>query len=267
MGIFHQTEVLDDDCGVSFLNVTERENIAKSLCQQVSASSFNHLDENSLKKVINEWDEEELKDIVEHDLETKTVQVQTLAMCDLAEALNIEEVPVEAGDLVSPRYLSPRDLCLVNGIDKMAIQEDATADHGDDKNGHETAEDEDSIKIVHPTSEFNDNGKRRKSVADLKNMFESFSEDPSVEDLDEKFDAFFDNVNDNLNEENPLSSFVLKTPSKSQPHLMETKSPIKMVLDMITPPPDADMDEEESNVPAAEDKIKLKNKSENSAKK
>jgi len=203
-------------------------------------------------------------------------------MCDLAEALNIEEVPVEAGDLVSPRYLSPRDLCLVNGIDKMAIQEDATADHGDDKNGHETAEDEDSIKIVHPTSEFNDNGKRRKSVADLKNMFESFSEDPSVEEdldekfdlvngfnklqnedliLDQKFDAFFDNVNDNLNEENPLSSFVLKTPSKSQPPLIETESPIKMVLDMITPPPDADMDEEESNVPAAEDKIKPKNKS------
>merc|ERR1719319_710844 len=47
---------------------------------------------------------------------------------------------------------------------------------------------------------------------------------------------------------------------------METESPIKMVLDMITPPPDADMDEEESNVPAAEDKIKPKNKSENSAK-
>merc|ERR1719319_1290442 len=208
MGIFHQTEVLEDDCGVSFLN----------------------------------------------DLETKTVQVQTLTMCDLAEALNIEEVPVEAGDLVSPR-----DLSLVNGIDKMAIQEDATADHGDDKNGHETAEDEDSIKIFHPTSEFNDNGededsikifhptsefndngKRRKSVADLKNMFESFSEDPSVEEdldekfdlvngfnklqnedliLDQKFDAFFDNINDNLNEENPLSSFVLKTPSKSQPPL------------------------------------------------
>merc|ERR1719319_1390283 len=120
MGIFHQTEVLEDDCGVSFLNDTEREHIAKSLCQQVS--SFNHLDENSLKKVINEWDAEELKDIVEHDLETKTVQVQTLAMCDLAEALNIEDVPVEAGDLVSPRYLSPRDLCLVNGIDKMAMK-------------------------------------------------------------------------------------------------------------------------------------------------
>merc|ERR1719319_1563233 len=278
MGIFHQTEVLDGDCGVSFLNDTERENIARSLCQQ--ASSFTHLDENSLKKVINEWDAEELKDIVEHDLESETIQVQTLAMCDLAEALNIEEVPVEAGDLVSPRYLSPRDLCLVNGIDKMAIQEDATADHGDDKNGHETAED--SIKIFHPTSEFNVNGKRRKSVADLKNMFESFSEDPSVEEdldekfdlvngfnklqnedliLDQKFDAFFDNVNDNLNEENPLSSFVLKTPSKSQPPLIETESPIKMVLDMITPPPDADMDEEESNVPAAEDKIKPKNKS------
>merc|ERR1719509_717079 len=71
MGIFHQTEVLDD-CGVSFLNDTERENIAKSLCQQVS--SFNHLDENSLKKVINEWDAEELKDIVEHDLETKLAE-------------------------------------------------------------------------------------------------------------------------------------------------------------------------------------------------
>merc|ERR1719319_1500619 len=84
MGIFHQTEVLEDDCGVLFLNDTERENIAESLCQQVS--SFNILDENSLKKVINEWDAEELKDIVEHDLETKTVQVQNpLAMCDLAE--------------------------------------------------------------------------------------------------------------------------------------------------------------------------------------
>jgi len=287
LGIFHQTElnesptedsetetlVSSNNSSCTGVDQLNHEILQTNIMGDLAPALDKNIQENGLMKGIEEMSLEEVNGMLEITSEEENKGLVN----------GIEEMTTEEVNGILEITSEEENNGLVNGIDKMNI-EAAPEDDNIAKvvlvNGHATAQDVTDAGPDQSMNEFNINGKRRQSVADLKNMFESFREDPGVDDdledkldrthkthngdfvLDQKFDAFFESVNgckdDNLDENNPINSFVLKTPSKSQPPNVENESPIKLVLDMITPPPDADLDEEAGDLQNKAEKGKSK---------